>query len=115
MILAIFDLQVAMILPAKLANYSFQEKKCKTDFQDLGLQSGTILAIFDLYAALILPTMFQVNWPLGSGEEALNRFSRWPPWLPFWIFDWNDFSYFFIYKLLPIFPTHWPFSLGEKA
>ena len=74
MILAIFDLQVAMILPAKLANYSFQEKKCKTDFQDLGLQSGVILAIFDLYAALMLPTMFQVNWPLGSGEEALNRF-----------------------------------------
>ena len=23
-----------------------------------------------------------------------NRFSRWPPWQPSWIFDGHDFSYF---------------------
>ena len=32
-----------------------------------------------------------VNWLLGSGEEAKNRFSR---WLPPWISDRHDFSYF---------------------
>ena len=34
----------------------------------------------------MLPTELQVNWPFGSGEEAKNRFSRWPlqvtPMLP---------------------------------
>ena len=29
----------------------------------------------------MLPTKFRVNWHLGLGEEAKNRFSRWPPWL----------------------------------
>ena len=27
----------------------------------------------------MLPTKFQVNWSFGSGEKAINRFSRWPP------------------------------------
>ena len=40
-------------------------------------------------------TKFRINWPFGSGEEAKNRFSRWPPWRPSWISDWNDFSSFF--------------------
>ena len=43
----------------------------------------------------MLPTRFGVNWLLGSGEEAKNRFSR---WLPSWISDRHDFSYFFIYR-----------------
>ena len=42
----------------------------------------------------MLPTKFRVNWPFGPGEEAKNRFSRWLPWRPSWILDWNDFSYF---------------------
>ena len=42
----------------------------------------------------MLSTKFQVSWPFDSGEEAKNRFSRWPPWLPSWIFDRNDFSHF---------------------
>ena len=42
----------------------------------------------------MLPSKFGVNWPFGSGEEAKNRFSRWLPWLPSWISDWNNFSYF---------------------
>ena len=41
----------------------------------------------------MLPTKFRVNWLLGSGEEAKNRFSRWPPGQPSWISNWNDFSY----------------------
>ena len=40
------------------------------------------------------PTKFGVNRPFRSGEEEKNRFSRWQPWLPSWISDWNNFSYF---------------------
>ena len=76
---------------------STQEMKWKIDFHDgghLGFPIGTILAIFDLQITLMLPTKFRVNWHLGLGEEAKNRFSRWPPWRPFWIYNWHDFSYF---------------------
>ena len=79
---------------------SVQEKKRKIDFQDgrnggyLGFPIETILATFNLPVTPILPTQFQVNWPFGSGEEAENRFSIWPPWRPSWISDPNDFSYF---------------------
>ena len=53
-----------------------------------------ILAIFDLQVTPMLLTKFKVKTPFGSGEEAKNRFSRWRPWWPSWISDWNDFSYF---------------------
>ena len=43
-----------------------------------------ILAIFDLQVTQMLPTKFRVNWPFGSGEEAINRFSRWLPWHLSW-------------------------------
>ena len=46
----------------------------------------------------MLPTIFGVNWLLGLGEEAKNRFSRWLPWRPSWISDRHDLNYFFIYK-----------------
>ena len=42
----------------------------------------------------MLPSKFVVNRPFGSGEEMKNRFSRWQPWWPSWIYDRNDFSYF---------------------
>ena len=42
----------------------------------------------------MLPTKFKVSWPVESGEDAKNRFSRWPPLQPPWISDQNDFSYF---------------------
>ena len=48
----------------------------------------------------MLPIKFRVNWPFSSEEEGKNRFSRWPP---SWISDWNDFSYFYIYKSSQIF------------
>ena len=73
--------------------------KRKIDFQDgshgcnLGFLIGTILATFDLQVTQMLPPKFRVNWPFGSGEEAKNRFSRWPLPLPSWISDRNDFSY----------------------
>ena len=60
----------------------------------LGFTIGRILAIFDLRVTPMLPTKFLVNLPFSSGEEAKNRFSRWPPWRPSWISDRHDFSYF---------------------
>ena len=98
MILAIFDLQVTLMLPSKFESIglSVQEKKGKIDFQDgghgghLGFPIGTILATFDLQVTLMLPSKFGVNWPFGS-REAKNRFSR---WRPSWISDRHDFSYF---------------------
>ena len=77
------------------ASYQFQSQLAfpfrsisENDLQDggnsghLGFLIETILAIFDLQAILTFPTKFQVNLPFGSGEEAKNRFSRWPPWPP---------------------------------
>ena len=78
----------------ELTGLLVQEKKRKIDFQDsghLGFPIGMILAIFALQVTPMLPTKFWVNWPFGSGEEAKNRFSRWPP---SWISDQNNFSYF---------------------
>ena len=100
MTLAIFDLQVTQCFLASLESIgpSVQEKKQKIDFQDgghgghLGFPIGTILAIFDLQVTPMLPSKFGVNWPFSSGEEAKNRFSRWPPWRLSWIFDRHDFS-----------------------
>ena len=99
MILAIFDLQVTLMLPTKFG-VNWQDKKRKTDFQDgghgghLGIPTGMILAIFDLQVNLMFPTKFPVNWHLRLGEEAKNRFSRWPQWRPSWIYYQHDFSYF---------------------
>ena len=60
----------------------FEEKKRKISLQDggygghLGFQIGTSLAIFVPKDTPMLPTKFQVNCPLVSGEEGINRFSR---------------------------------------
>ena len=82
-ILAIFDLQVTLMLPTKFwVSWPLGSEVMKIDFQDnghgchLGLPTWTILAIFDLQVTPMLPTKFQVSWPFGSGEEAKNRFSR---------------------------------------
>ena len=86
------------MLPTKFqVNWPFgsgEEAKNRFSGGHLGFPIGKILAVFDLQVTTLLPTKFQVNWPLGSGGEAKNRFSRWPPWRPSWISDWNDFSYF---------------------
>ena len=99
-ILALFDLQYnwPQYFQASLESVGLSvQEKFKIDFQDgghLGFWIWMILAIFDLQVTPLLPTKFQVNWPFGSGEEAKNKFSRWQPWWPSWISDWNDFSYF---------------------
>ena len=130
------------MLPKKFAvsGLSVQKKKWKIDFQDgghLGFPIGIISAIFDLQVTLMLPSKFGVNWPLGSGEEAKNRFSRWWLWRPSWISDRHDFSYFwttngghlgfligtilaiFYLQVTPMLPSkfgvNWPFGSGEEA
>ena len=56
----------------------------------------------------MLPTKFQVNWPFGSGEEAKNKFSRWPPW----IFQIEIILAIFDLQVTPMLPTmfrvNWP-------
>ena len=65
----------------------------------------------------MLPTMFGVNWLLDLGE-AKNRFSRWLPWRPSWIYNRHDFSYFYL-QVTPMLPSkfgvNWPFCSGEEA
>ena len=91
MVLAIFDLQVTLILPTKvLVSWPFGSgEEAKNSFSIcqhsgyLGFSIGTILAIFDRQVTLILPTKYRVNWPFGEGVQ--NKFSTWPLWRPSWI------------------------------
>ena len=95
----VFDLQVTQCFLSNFESMdlSFQEKKFKIDFQDgncdyVVFHIGTILTFFDLQIVSMILTKFQVSWSVGSGEEAKNRFSRWPPCRPSWISDRNEFS-----------------------
>ena len=107
------------LLSNKSIHPLIQEKKQKIDFRDdrhgghLGFPIGMISAIFDLQVTQILPTKFQVNWPFGSGGEAKNRFSRWPPWLGFLI--WRILAIFDlpVTLMLPTkFQVNWPRGIG---
>ena len=60
----------------------------------------------------MLPTKFRVNWLLGLGEEAKNRFSR---WLPSWISDLHDLSYIWSTSHPDASYQIWPFGSGEEA
>ena len=104
--LAIFDLQVtSMILTKFQVNWPFCSE-VKNRFSRwlpwppswISNQNNFTLLLlyffFNLQVTPMLPTKFRVNWPFGSGEEAKNRFSRWWPWQPSWVSNWNDFSYF---------------------
>ena len=75
-ILAIFDLQVSLILPAKFqVIWPFGSGEAKNRFSKwppcrpswISVRLIRIVkAIFDLQVILMLPTKFQVNWPFGS-------------------------------------------------
>ena len=68
------------------------------EFQDghrgghLGYWNRTILAILNLYVARMPPIKFRLNLTYGLGGDVVWRISRWPPWWPSWISEWNDFS-----------------------
>ena len=105
---------------------SVQEKKRKINSQHgrwvaataAILDFRTTLAIFDVQVTPMLPTKFQVNWPFGSGEEAKNRFSRWPPRRPTSISDRNDFSCFWSTShpmLTTELQVNWPELSSHKS
>ena len=62
------------------------------------------------------PTKFEVNWFLGLGEEAKNRFSRWLPCLGFPI---GTILAIFDLQVTPMLPSkfgvNWPFGSGEEV
>ena len=76
MILAIFDLQVTLMLPSKFrVKWPFSSgEEAKNRFKMAAMAAilvfrvGTILPIFDLQVTLMLPTKYRVNWPRGVGE-----------------------------------------------
>ena len=74
MILALFDVQVTLMLPTKLEStgLSVQEKKRKIDFQDGSHGGQNDFSYFDLLVTPMLPIKFQVHWPSVSGEGAKN-------------------------------------------
>ena len=86
--LAIFDLQVTLLLPTKFqVNWPFSSGGEVKDrfsrqkpWQPSWISDWNDFSYFDLQVTLMLPTKFHVNWPFSSGEEVKNRFSRWPPW-----------------------------------
>ena len=57
----------------------------------LKYQNRMILAILNFYNALMPPIKFWLNLTNGLGDVVLG-ISRWPPWWPSWILEWNDFS-----------------------
>ena len=60
----------------------------------LEYRNGSILAILNLCVTVMPPIKFQINRTYGLGGDAVWRISRWPPWQPSWISEWNDFSNF---------------------
>ena len=77
-ILAIFDLQVTLMVPSKSGvNWPFgsgEEEKNRFSrwrpWRPPWISDRMILAIFDLQVTLMLPTKYQVNWPRGVGGEG---------------------------------------------
>ena len=102
-ILAIFDPQITLMISYQVSShlaFRFRRRREKIDFQDghhdghLGFPIEIILAFFDVQVTPMLPTKFLRSYPFGSGEKAKNRFLCWSPLRPSWIFDRNDFRYF---------------------
>ena len=71
-ILAIFDLQVILMLPSKFGvNWPFgpgeEAKNRFSRWRPSWISDWNVLAIFDLQVTPMLPTKYQVNWPGGVG------------------------------------------------
>ena len=109
-ILAIFDLQVTLMLPTVSSQLAFWFRKRSENRisrwppRRLSLisDSESFLMFFLL---LLLLLFFIYKSPRGSYQVlsqlafwfrigSKNRLSRWQPWRPSWNFDRNDFSYF---------------------
>ena len=57
----------------------------------LGYPNRTILAILNLCRSYASHQVAAQS-DLGLGGDVVWRISRWPPWRPSWISEWNDFS-----------------------
>ena len=122
MILAIFDLQVNLILPTEFqVSWLLGSKDVQFRFsrwllwRPSWILSRMILAVFDLQTAPILPTMFWVNWPFRSWEDQ-KTFSRWPPWGPSWISSIMILAIFDQQVTLILstkFLVNWPMGVGR--
>ena len=83
-----------------------------------GFSDRDDFSYFNLQATPIFPTKFQVNWPFGSGGEAKNGFSKWPPWRSYWIFDGTILAIFDlqVISMLPTkFRVKWPKGVEEVS
>ena len=71
---------------------SFEEFQDGHHGSHLGYQNRTILANLNLYVALMPSIKFWLNLTYNLGGDVIWRVSRWPPWRPSWISEWNYFS-----------------------
>ena len=123
MILATVDLQVTSRLPMNFESIalSVQEKMFKTDLQgghhshNLGFPIATIeLFLICKSPQCFLPSLESTGLSVQK-KKGKNRFSK---WLPSWISDLKDFSYFYINKssrcFLPIFKSTGPLVQENK-
>ena len=58
----------------------------------LGHWNRRITAILNFHNTPMPPIMFKLNQTYRSVADVIWRFSRWLPWWPSWISDWNHFS-----------------------
>ena len=63
---------------------------------------------------LIVPMKFRVSRPFCSREVVENRFSRWQPWWPSWIFYRNYFSYSWSPSPRYVLLSFWSTGLSVK-
>ena len=78
-------------------------------FGHLGYWNRTNLAVLNLHVSPMPPTKFQLNPTYSLWANVILRFSRWPPWWPFWILEQNEFCNF----KSPCHPKCLPPSLGS--
>ena len=95
-ILVILNRCVTVMPPIKfwlnLTYRSFEKFQDGRNGRHLGYQNGMIIAILNLCLSVMPPIKFQLKWTYGLGGDVVWRISRWPPWLPSWISERNDFS-----------------------
>ena len=111
MTLAMFDLQVTLMLPTKFqVNWAFGSgEEAKNRF--LISEWNDFSYFWSTPVTPMLPTKFRVNWLLV--QERKNRFS-W--WLSSWISNPNDFSYFRSTSHPDAYyHVNWPLGSGEEA
>ena len=116
--LAIFDLQVTLMLPTTFRiNALFGSGEAKTRFLRWQLWLPSLISDwnnFFIYKSTrcFLPSFETIGLSVQEKKQKI-IFSRWLPWQPSWISNRNDFSYFNLQvtAFLPIkFCVNWPFG-----